>query len=429
MARKHRENAQTRKIEKLFKPQRYTRKTVYQDREYGLFWYAWLWQILRPALIFACSLLIVVGIAATGWERVYNGFIAAPDAEDATSVKFTISSGESISRIGSHLEEQGMIRSSSLFKYYIQFYGLTNRIQSGVYYIARNMNLFDVADALASGKATNERTIRVIPGWTCEDIADYLVEAGALTDRNEFLAACRDYRSFLGYSLALYDAADKAELDRRAYPLEGYLAPDTYRVYLNADASSIVKTLLRQTDVVYNALFSHETTYDENGNIVSEAAMAGTDSVKLTDDEAFILASIVEKEATSAEDRKKVSAVFYNRLAAGMRLESDPTATYLTGISRVALTDADISAKTAYNTYVVNGLPVGPICNPSRSALEAALNPDETFLSENYLYFCAAEPGSGKLVFSKTEQEHRANVAKYRPLWEEYDRAQAQAKS
>ena len=427
MARKHRENAQTRKIEKLFRTQRYTRKTVYQDREYGIFWYAWLWQLLRPVLIFACSLLIVVGIAATGWDRFYNGFIAAPDAEDATSVKFTISSGESISKIGSHLEEQEIIRSSSLFKYYIQFYGLTNQIQSGVYYISRDMNLFDVADTLASGKATNERTIRIIPGWTCEDIADYLTDAGALTDREQFLSACRDYRSFLGYSLALYDASAKADLDRRAYPLEGYLAPDTYRVYLNADASSIVKTLLRQTDVVYNALFSHETTYDENGNIVSEAAMAGTDLVKLTDDQAFILASIIEKEATTAEDKKRVSAVFYNRLAAGMRLKSDPTATYLTGNTRIALTEADVSVNTAYNTYVIDGLPVGPICNPSRSALEAALNPDETFLSENYLYFCAAEPGSGRLVFAKTNEEHEANVAKYRPLWEEYDRAHAQA--
>lgn len=422
MAKKHRQDARTKRIEKMFRPQRYTRKTVYQDREYGIFWYAWLWQILRPVLIFLCSLLIVIGIVATGWDRVYNGFIAAPDETDATSVKFTISSGESISKIGSHLEEQEIIRSSSLFKYYIQFYGLTNQIQSGVYYISRDMNLFDVADTLASGKATNERTIRIIPGWTCEDIADYLVEAGALDNRDQFLNACRNYRSFLGYSLALYDASANADLYQRTYPLEGYLAPDTYRIYLDADANSIVKTLLKQTDVVYNAMFSHETTYDENGDIVSEAAMAGTDQVKLTDDEVFILASIIEKEASTLEDMKKVSAVFYNRLAVGMRLQSDPTATYLTGTTRIALTDADISVKTAYNTYRVIGLPVGPICNPSKSALEAALNPDETFLSQNYLFFCAAEPGSGKLVFAQTNAEHEANVARYRPLWEEYDR-------
>ena len=428
MAKKHRRNAETRKIEKLFKPERYTRKTVYQDREYGLFWYAWLWQILRPALIFVCSLLIVVGIAATGWDRVYNGFIAAPDAGDSTFVTFTISPGEPISKIGSHLEEQEIIRSATLFKYYIQFYGLTNKIQSGVYNISRDQTLFDVADTLASGKVTNERTIRIIPGWTCEDIADYLVETGALVNREQFLSACRIYRSFMGYSLALYDASENTDLSRRTYPLEGYLAPDTYRIYLNADANSIVKTLLRQTDVVYNALFPHETTYDENGDIVSEAAMAGTDQVKLTDDEVFILASVIEKEATTAEDMKKVSAVFYNRLAAGMRLESDPTATYLTGTTRIALTDADISVNTAYNTYRIYGLPVGPICNPSRAALEAALNPDESFLSENYLYFCAAEPGSGKLVFARTSAEHQANVAHYRPLWEEYDRAHADAR-
>ena len=136
----------------------------------------------------------------------------------------------------------------------------------------------------------------------------------------------------------------------------------------------------------------------------------------------FTLASIIEREASSFEDMKRVSAVFYNRLAEGIKLESDPTATYLSGVKRLALTQEDISANTSYNTYRIKGLPVGPICNPSRNALTAALNPDETYLSENYLFFCAAEPGSGKLVFAKTNAEHERNVAQYRPLWEAYDR-------
>ena len=421
MAKKRRKTSSGR-IDRMFRPQRYTRETVYQDREYGLFWYAWLWQLLRPALIFLCSLLIVIGLASTGVEALYDHYIAAPDESDAETPGFTISSGQSISTIGANLLAQDYIRSTSLFKYYIQFYGLTNDIQSGVYYISRDMNLMEIVEALSSGKGTNERTIRIIPGWTCEDIADYLVSVGAIGTREEFLTACRDRSSYLGYSLALINASETAHLSARVYPLEGYLAPDTYRVYLNADSASIIKTMLKQTDLVYNSLFSHEATYDENGDIVQEAKKNGTDRVTLSDDEVFTLASIIEREASSFEDMKRVSAVFYNRLAEGIKLESDPTATYLSGVKRLALTQDDISANTSYNTYRIKGLPVGPICNPSRNALTAALNPDETYLSENYLFFCAAEPGSGKLVFAKTNAEHERNVAQYRPLWEAYDR-------
>lgn len=404
-----------------FKPRRYTRETVMRDREYGMFWYAWLWQILRPVVIFMCALLIVVGLISTAWDKIYNGYISAPDENDYLTPGFTISSGESISTIGKNLEAQGYIKSPSVFKYYIQFYGLTNKIQSGMYYLSRDMNLFEVVDAISSGNATNERTIRIIPGWTVEEIAKYLKDIGAIANESDFLSACKQYEPFLGYSLALINAESNENLIRRAYPLEGYLAPDTYRVYLSADAQSIIRTLLRQTDVVYASLFTNEAVYDENGNLVKEADPYGTKQVPLTESQIITLASVIEKEATTIEDMKKVSAVFYNRLAAGMRLESDPTATYLTGTTRLALTTEDISANTQYNTYRVAGLPVGPICNPSKNALIAALNPDETFINENYLFFCAAEPASGKLVFAKTNEEHEANVNKYRPLWQAYD--------
>lgn len=404
-----------------FKPRRYTRETVMRDREYGMFWYAWLWQILRPVVIFMCALLIVVGLISTAWDKIYNGYISAPDENDYLTPGFTISSGESISTIGKNLEAQGYIKSPSVFKYYIQFYGLTNKIQSGMYYLSRDMNLFEVVDAISSGNATNERTIRIIPGWTVEEIAKYLKDIGAIANESDFLSACKQYEPFLGYSLALINAESNENLIRRAYPLEGYLAPDTYRVYLSADAQSIIRTLLRQTDVVYASLFTNEAVYDENGNLVKEADPYGTKQVPLTESQIITLASVIEKEATTIEDMKKVSAVFYNRLAAGMRLESDPTATYLTGTTRLALTTEDISANTQYNTYRVAGLPVGPICNPSKNALVAAMNPDETFINENYLFFCAAEPASGKLVFAKTNEEHEANVNKYRPLWQAYD--------
>lgn len=411
-----------KQADKIFKPHRYTRETVYKDREYGVFWYAWLWDAFRPFLIFACAMLIVIGLVSTAWDRIYTEYIEAPEGGAGSVASFTISPGESISTIGKHLQEQGFIRSPSVFKYYIQFYGLTNDIQSGVYSISRGMNVFDVVEAISSGNATNERTIRIIPGWSVEDIAQYLVTAGAISDKEDFLAASREYEAYLGYSLALMNANEENDLEKRTYPLEGYLAPDTYRVYLSADSESIIRTLLTQTDVLYASFFPDETVYDEQGNIVESGNDHTIQGVALSNSEIFTLASMIEKEASSYDDMARVSAVFYNRLAAGMKLESDPTATYLTDTKRIALTDADISVNTLYNTYRVSGLPVGPICNPSRYAINAALNPDETFIQENYLFFCAAEPGSGRLVFSRTYEEHEAQVNKYRPLWQEYDR-------
>jgi len=142
-------------------------------------------------------------------------------------------------------------------------------------------------------------------------------------------------------------------------------------------------------------------------------------------DQTVILASMIEKEAASREDYARVSAVFHNRLKLGMPLESDPTVTYLSGEHRLALTDADTAQQNGYNTYFVPALPIGPICNPSAAALEAAQSPDLSYIEQGYLYFCATEPTSGQLAFSITEEEHLANVARYRPLWEEYDRQQA----
>ncbi len=410
---------------RLFRPRRYTRKSVHQDREYGFFWYDWLWQLLRPVLCVACALLVVIGILTTAWDKLYGSLIAPQNSRDVTSYAFTVDSGSSVSAIGRKLEEQGFIKSASMFRYWVQFKGLTNKLQSGVYDLSYSMDLFEVTEVLSSGKGTNERTIRVIPGWNVVDIADYLVSVGAITNREAFLRECTKIDSYKGYSLALLNAEASKGAAQRTYALEGYLAPDTYRIYLTADAASIVRTLVRQMDSVYTSLFNREAVYDENGNKLSDPEPNGAKGVTLTDDEVFILASIIEKEASSFQDMKRVSAVFYNRLAAGMKLQSDPTVKYLSGINRLSLTSQDLSRRSAYNTYLIDGLPPGPICSPSRSALVAALEPDEDYLENDYLFFCAAEPESGALVFAQTAQQHQQNVDRYRPLWEAYDREQA----
>ena len=127
-----------------------------------------------------------------------------------------------------------------------------------------------------------------------------------------------------------------------------------------------------------------------------------------------------KKEAKKA-DFAKVSAVFHNRLEQNMKLESDPTIHYVTGERRMSLRSSDLAVSSPYNTYRVNGLPAGPICNPSPEAINAALYPDESYVAEDYLFFCSKNPESGELHFSRTLSEHERAVEIYVPLWQAYD--------
>ena len=422
--KRRRQRASTAKNNRAFRSEKYSIQALHEDREYGLYWYAWLWKLLRPVLIFVCSVLLVVGMVSVGYDRIYGAFFAPVLADSAEVVTFRIESGESVSTIGRRLEEEKLLRNKSIFKYLIQFQGLTNSLSYGTFKLSPSMNVNQIIAELTSGSQTNERVITIVPGWTVEDIADYLVSIGALETRDEFLSLCNDVDRFVGNSYALRDAQNAGTLEGRKYALEGYLAPDTYRIFTTASAESIIRTLLNQNNKVIDTVFYTDNVQyytDAEGNYHEVERYENT----LGMDRIVTMASMIEREAANREDYARVSAVFHNRLRLGWKLESDPTATYLSGQHKLALSDEDISQVSNYNTYYVPGLPVGPICNPSQAAMEAALNPDMSYIEQEYLYFCATEPTSGQLAFSRTQEEHLANVARYRPLWEEYDRQQA----
>ena len=120
------------------KQERYTEKTLREDREYGFFWYDWLWRFLRPVMIFLCAFVLVAGILVTLWNQVYANFLMPMDPDNDEPVTFTIASGESISTIPEHLYEQGLLRNKGLFKYIISFQGLTNDIHYGSYQLTRD---------------------------------------------------------------------------------------------------------------------------------------------------------------------------------------------------------------------------------------------------------------------------------------------------
>ncbi len=373
----------------------------------GVLVFRGLWTVLRPMAIALCVFLLSAGIALSVWNHIERSYFAPVDASDTGEITFQVKSGASLTRVANDLEAAGLINSSSVFKYYADFLGLSQKIQSGDYVLSRSMSLSRIAERLTTGDGNPlVRTITVIPGWTVRDIASFLVGAGQIAGEEEFLSLCRTGTDFSAYYY-INDVLSEPDCFSRLYMLEGYLAPDTYEVYTSASASDIIRKLLSQTGAVYTE---------------SEHERAG--EMGMTMDEVITLASIIEKEAGSA-DFARVSAVFHNRLERGMSLGSDATVKYASGVKRLTLNDSDLAYGSLYNTYLYKGLPPGPICSPSRAAILAALYPDETFLEEGYLYFCTKEPDSGELAFARTLEEHNANVSIYRPLWQAWDEQQS----
>ena len=380
-----------------------TYQSVRDERQYGPYWYNVLWRIIRPVLVFAASLLVVIGVVSTAWNAVYDTYLAPPDGENQQEVAFNVESGQSLTRVANNLEAAGLIRNRTVFKYYCDFAGMGQKIQAGSYVLKPSMTMSEIAEQLTMGDGNPiVRNITLIPGWTIEEFAASLVEKGVLADSAEFLELCRRGTAFADYYY-IADVMTSKNVAKRKYVLEGYLAPDTYEVYVTATAEDIIRKLLSQTDHVYPAAF--QTRAEELG---------------MTMDEVITLASLIQKEAKDA-DFAKTSAVFHNRLKKGMKLQSDVTIHYVTGLRKMSLDNNDLALSSPYNTYQVSGLPLGPICNPSEAAIQAALYPDETFVAENYLYFCAKDPESGELHFSRTLKEHEQAVSIYAPLWREYD--------
>lgn len=380
-----------------------TERELHERRRYGFFWYDWLWRILRPVLVFLASFVIVCGLVYTGYRQVDAMFFAPVDAQDERVVEFEVASGSSLSSVSRKLEEAGLIHNHSVFKYMADLMGMGQKIQSGDYELKRSMSSTEILNQLIAGdgKPLTMR-ITIIPGWTVEDIAAYLVEQDILKTKEEFLSACKDGAAYSGY---YFIEETMKTADQRLYALEGYLSPNTYEIYTSSSADTIIKRLLSQTEAAYSL------SYDERAQ-----------ELGMTMDQVFTLASMIEKEAKTA-DFAKVSAVFHNRLKKGMTLGSDVTVKYVSGSEKMYLKDSDLDVDSPYNTYRRKGLPVGPICNPSMGAVVAALYPDEQYVAQKYLYFCSKDPDSGELYFSRTQEEHDAAVAMYRPLWEEYDRS------
>jgi UPF0755 protein len=291
--------------------------------------------------------------------------------------KFEISKGESFSDIVDSLYAQGIIPSKISMKIAGFIYGVEKKVRAARYQIPKGLSYLDLLDLFISGKADFMRTVDIRDGLSIGWMA-YTLKREVYVDSSDFvnLAANEIFVDSLGVGKT---------------SLEGYLLSGTYEIYENSTAREVITKL-----------------YDGFRNFMNDTLKARADSDGFSIHEVLTLASIIKGETSLPEEMPRISGVYHNRLRRGMLLQADPTIQYLLKDGWRRLLNKDLQIDSPYNTYKYAGLPPGPINNPGKDAILAALYPED----HKYLYFVA--DGNGGHKFSKTYSEHLRNVNKYR---------------
>ncbi|MDR1620656.1 MAG: endolytic transglycosylase MltG [Clostridiales bacterium] len=364
-----------------------------------------VWRICRPVLTLAIGGFVAYCVFAFAINYLVDRFISPVDVNDPTPIEFVVEKSDSASKIATNLynacgeDEPGIISNTAVFKIYVDFVGKAESLKAGTYVLSKNMDIVQIVDIICAGNPPKESAnFKVLEGYTISGVLYSLNEAKLEIDESAFYAACNDIETYKTYSFidALQDKAGQ-----RDYILEGYLFPDTYTVFVDADANDVITKML----VRFNEIFTDEY-------------IARAEQLGMTIDEVIILASIIQREAAMAEDFPKVSAVFHNRLGDNQKLESCATLQYVLKVNKYQYNEEERATDSPYNTYLYSGLPTGPIGNPGKMAIEAALYPDEDFIKKDYRYFCNMDlPDNKALIFATTYEQHQKNVAKYQQYW------------
>ena len=289
-----------------------------------------------------------------------------------------IRKGMPLKKISAMLEQEGIIRNRHFFDGIATILGKKAGIKAGEYEFHTQMLPLEVLGIVVKGQV-KLHLVTIAEGYTLSQIAQLLEELN-IVNTQAFLqkASLPTFISSLGLPV------------EASSTLEGYLFPDTYHLFKGMDPEEVIQMMVRQFKKVFNS------------DLASRASQLG-----ISQKEVVILASIIEKETPLSEEKPLISAVFHNRLKKGMPLQSDPTVIY--GIKNFDgnLTKQDMLRPTPYNTYLVNGLPPTPICNPGKDSIHAALYPAPV----PYLYFVSKNDGSH--CFSSDIGEHNQAVWRY----------------
>jgi UPF0755 protein len=311
------------------------------------------------------KLFLIAFVVTLGYLVGHEFWWKAP-ATDAQDIVVIIASGLGVGDIAGELKKAGIIESPFLFKSYVKLSGKSAKLQAGEFTLRPGMSISDTLRVIQNARA-NEVTLTFLEGWTIKDMGAYLEAEGVVTASVWALAARPD--------------------------LEGYLFPDTYRFLKGVAAPEIVEKM--------------RDTFEKKA---VSGLLDRTESVfgsSLTAHEVLTLASIVEAEVRSFEDRKKVADIFLRRLEIGMALQADSTVNYVTGKKTPSISFDDRDLDSPYNTYKYRGLPPGPIGNPGAEAIRAVLE----HASNPFFFFLTDEDGN--VYYARTLDEHNINKARY----------------
>ncbi|MBX3054319.1 MAG: endolytic transglycosylase MltG [Caldilineaceae bacterium] len=354
-----------------------------------------------------CFLLIAVLLAASACTRegMLQSYLDSneealqqPHSVDERPIRFEVVPGSTARSIAEQLASAGLIGDATLFEAYVRVRGMAQRLEAGTFFLNPAMTPVEIAEALQNSQAASIR-VTIPEGWRLEQIADYLAENELLTDSEEYR------RRILTGDLTGLDVSRYPFLNTRpaGASLEGYLFPSTFQ--LPAEGATATDFLTRQLDAFRAQVMP-----------IYERAVANGDTA-LDLYATLTLASIVEREAVLPEERPAIAAVYLNRLAAGIKLDADPTVQYAMGYQPASgqwwktpvFLEEYSSVDSPYNTYIYGGIPPGPIAGPGLASIRAVLHPDE----HNYFYFVATPDGSGAHVFAETYEEQLENVRRY----------------
>jgi UPF0755 protein len=265
---------------------------------------------------------------------------------------FSVDKGQGLFEIGENLEKEGLIKSKIFFDFYVFLIGKERNLQAGKYFLSSSMNIPEIAQKIIKGDIAKMK-VTIPEGFTTKEIEERL-----------------------GIKLP-------------AENLEGYLFPDTYYFPIDISGEEVAKIMRENFE---KKISPYKEEIEKSGKTLQEI---------------IIMASLIEKEVKTKEEKEIVSGILWKRLKAGIPLQVDATITYITGKKTTKISLEDLQIDSPYNTYKYKGLPPSPICNPGLESILAALYPKE---SEYWYYLSTPD---GKTLFFKTLEEHNLAKAKY----------------
>ena len=341
---------------------------------------------------FMIALLLIVIIGGFFTWNYIKSETQPVDTAQTELVSFEIEQGASIKEVSKALEKEGIIRNSKLFNFYLKFKNVSG-FKSGLYQVSKSMTLDEIiAELSGAGKDKDQNATKVLirEGEQLTDIAKE-VEKSTKYSAEDFMAKVQD-EDFLRYLVQKFPKLLTQSYNgyQVKYVLEGYLFPATYDMNDSKTLQMLITEMVAKTDEVMSKYYDKILKSD------------------YTLQQILALASLIEKEGTKLEDRKKISSVFHNRIKENMKLQTDVSVQYALGEHKESLSLSDLEVDSPYNLYQNYGVGPGPYNSPSEDSIVAALEPEKT----DYLYFLA-DIHTKEIYYAKTYEEHLELKAKY----------------